>query len=1236
MLNKKLKSMFAVALSVSMVTSSMTTGNVASAATKPKKITITNVKGNTLKMTKGKKFTLKCKITPSKASKKVKFKTSNAKIAKVTTKGKITAVKKGTAKITVTCKANSKVKKTITVKVSNPVVKKTTKPKATTKPKVTATARVSATPVVTQNVATQNPATPVVTQNPATQNPAIPVVTQNPATPVVTQTVTTQNPVGTETPTVAATPTPVVTATPGVTVGNKALKLDTATINGDLTVMVKASCVDGTKLDSFSPTAVKSALEGSKLNLTNGKVTLVANYQNYSYDNDCVTYVLDDASKAKLQPSKNGGDVGSADGEYTISSTAFSGEVKASYYETLAGNYLTGYVYDTSLGTPLKGAMITASTSDSSKSATTDENGFYKIPLSSATYKIKCKTDKYFDMESTAKISNNNGTACNFNVKEYDEEKLMMYGRVVDAESGKPVSGANATIYQIDKAGKEKMVAVLSTSTEGYFLAKNLKAHTTVEYAALSKTVGTTGKTFYNNPLSNDYTYKVVISKGMAQDNYSTIESKTLEGISFSSGMVKDLGVTKVTPVKEVKELKVNVSLPIELQRALTSKEKMILSLYEKSMEDDFAKFVGSTTVQVDADTKIIDVLKDTKMFSQSPTIPNNTYYFILSYEDYASGNIPFKVLDAVAEVPTLDLQKAKDVTINSTFNIINEKAVEKKPADNIVEVFENELGKSSGTDCEVTYEVYEVVDGQKVYLRKVGENPKFGENNTVKLTAALTASGYHGLIPGKNYAIECKSDQVCVDNKEVQFTLEDAVSVNVDYNVGAGASIKYLTVKNASLFENPDFQIKLDYVKVLDSNGKEVGCSDFRELNDSEAASEGVSLPDKGWAGKVKIILPDYSEGMSGLKPSNLKAGTGNYKVVVKFAGYQEVEKEVSLLDFQECTVTLDEKIKKEELTGFTGTITLDGNDIQDSDATTTDASVILYKGKEVVGATAYGYSATGTTSTKYKLENGINADLEDGNYTLVVRCSKDAKLQFDTVAKEVKVVNGKLVNENIEVNEGNISSTTLGITDTNNKQLVNPMVCLIDSYVGVPDDLKINEKAAKEYNDMMNAYPGMCGFYYMTAEKNLVEFSRMENMSKGNYSVWVNSNDTTLIKVHEFTLGSAAHYTKADLKVDVNKYDATVPVTVEYTHSKDLTLGFFDVATLEDANGKIVDRKVIFSPATKAGDVTSVVLKAPNVSGTYKVVIYSTGSFTSTDNVVVQGVSKSVKVVLTEAGLK
>ncbi len=74
----------------------------------------------TIRLAKGKKATLKTTVTvtPNKASnKKVTYKSSNKKIATVTSKGVITGKKAGTAKITVTSKKNKKKKAVVTVKV---------------------------------------------------------------------------------------------------------------------------------------------------------------------------------------------------------------------------------------------------------------------------------------------------------------------------------------------------------------------------------------------------------------------------------------------------------------------------------------------------------------------------------------------------------------------------------------------------------------------------------------------------------------------------------------------------------------------------------------------------------------------------------------------------------------------------------------------------------------------------------------------------------------------------------------------------------------------------------------------------------------------------------------------------------------------------------------------------------------------------------------------------------------
>ncbi|MDO5522085.1 MAG: Ig-like domain-containing protein [bacterium] len=88
------------------------------------KVAITKPAAKSLTLPVGKTYSLKVKVTPSKASnKKVSYKSSNSKVVSVNSKGKLIAKKKGTAKITVTAKDGSKKKAVLTVKVVIPVSK---------------------------------------------------------------------------------------------------------------------------------------------------------------------------------------------------------------------------------------------------------------------------------------------------------------------------------------------------------------------------------------------------------------------------------------------------------------------------------------------------------------------------------------------------------------------------------------------------------------------------------------------------------------------------------------------------------------------------------------------------------------------------------------------------------------------------------------------------------------------------------------------------------------------------------------------------------------------------------------------------------------------------------------------------------------------------------------------------------------------------------------------------------
>ena len=115
---KRSKKMFTVMLALCVALSMAMASVTANAATKkPKKIYLKAT--STTVDIKGKVKVSVYKTKPSKASKSVKWKSSNKKVATVSKSGYVNGKKKGTVKITATSKKNKKAKKTIKIKVKN-------------------------------------------------------------------------------------------------------------------------------------------------------------------------------------------------------------------------------------------------------------------------------------------------------------------------------------------------------------------------------------------------------------------------------------------------------------------------------------------------------------------------------------------------------------------------------------------------------------------------------------------------------------------------------------------------------------------------------------------------------------------------------------------------------------------------------------------------------------------------------------------------------------------------------------------------------------------------------------------------------------------------------------------------------------------------------------------------------------------------------------------------------------
>ena len=132
--SKVLVSLLAFALAVTSVATPSVSAEAASSKKAVKSVTLKvnnkKVNSKTTTLTVGKTLTVKTTVNPTSAKKSISYKTSNKKIATVTSKGKVKALKAGTAKITVTVKGKNNKKKSAWFKVK--VTKKATPTKAPT------------------------------------------------------------------------------------------------------------------------------------------------------------------------------------------------------------------------------------------------------------------------------------------------------------------------------------------------------------------------------------------------------------------------------------------------------------------------------------------------------------------------------------------------------------------------------------------------------------------------------------------------------------------------------------------------------------------------------------------------------------------------------------------------------------------------------------------------------------------------------------------------------------------------------------------------------------------------------------------------------------------------------------------------------------------------------------------------------------------------------------------------
>lgn len=524
-------------------TSVLSVPSTVEAATKPTKITL-NATKKTLYV--GEKFTLKVKsVKPAKASKAVKYTTSNKKVATVTAKGVVTAKKKGTATITVTSKSNKK---------------------ATAKCKVTVKQQVKS--ITVTNAVNKT----VVVRKGKTLKLKTSVAPTNADNKKVTYTVKDKK---------------IATVDKNGKIKAKKVGKTTITIkakdgkkaSAKITVIVPKTVVKSVKLDKKTATIKVGSSVTLKATLNPKKPTVKT--VTWKSSNEKVATV---SSKGKV----TGKTVGTA----KITVTTLDGSKKATCKVTVAPILVTGITVKAAKTTLTEGDTTTVSatvaptnatnkavtwSTSNAKVATVDAKGNVKT-LAAGTVTITATAQDGSKKSGTCQITVNKKPATTIAVSSVTLKDVSMKANETDVKLSATVAPANATnkavtytsentkyltvntdgtlvpnATELAKAGKDK-VEVKVTATAG---GKTATATVTIVISEDAFDAETYTYTLYKNAVSYDVTRNTTTASVTPASVAADIEN--LAGRAWSNATLKnnwnDAGIQKVMGLLVAKEL---------------------------------------------------------------------------------------------------------------------------------------------------------------------------------------------------------------------------------------------------------------------------------------------------------------------------------------------------------------------------------------------------------------------------------------------------------------------------------------------------------------------------------------------------------------------------------------------------------------------------------------------------------------------------------------------------------
>lgn len=1145
---KKAKKSVAVGLSVALaVTSVNIPVNSASAAAKKAKLsatkkTLTAGKSTTLTLKTNKKKAKTIKTIKAKYVKVSTSKKSVATVKKVSKKSKVTGIK-------VTAKKAGKA--TITVKVTKGTYKGTYKCKVTVKKKASATKK------PTQKPTEVPTATPEVTVEPTVEPTTTPAITAEPST------------------------TPAITATPAT----KVTVVNTSNITKSDDTFTVTLTLDGTYTDE--------QLKGAKVTLTNSaaKVTTTATFSKIDVDGKAV-FTVDDTKV--LTP----GDT-TANGDYKVSSDSealvISGDVVASYEESLAGNKIKGYVltdklnngtYDGSFKNAVAGATVSV---EGGQSTTTDAKGYYELP-SVAGRKIVTISKagfvtKYLTGTKRVYVNKSHVTSQNVALEHFDVRKLTVNVKAIDKDAKTGISKAHVVL----KNSAGAVVKEGDADANGQITFGN-DLH---ESAAVGTDLTANGTSVAN--YLNQGTYTLEVSKKLSKSNVSDVYATFTKSFKIENDYTYPIEI-EGTKTAAVKSFKVTQNLKENAEKAYVNSSSRInvkYALYTLVDGNAVSAPIIENTAAVESDaitsaktltSNILSALitsasaNDTVLVAASNkalTLPTGDYYLLLTPElasgatgyTFAYNAVKVSVTAGGDVTATADLTEGNVRTINTQVTLPNKVAGDDVQTDTNGNglftvkwdattkkfVLADEAAPFNKEQVKASYAISQVVAGtdDKVAI-KIPENGNFTTPEYKKGADGAYASSvkYVNFLGTGKYIIESTGDYTTSVAKQTEQIKNDKGSVN--FKVAGAANVVKVTVKavaGSDVIGKNTFG-KLTKLVAYDSTGKAVATKDYTATTAADKQVTGQDLLASGSAitGSA-IAVNDYAEYNTQTGNYTMNLPEGKYTFGVTLAGYKEVVSDaVDVNAIEKVGITISKKLEKAtaDATTINGEVkVLNENKIGYMNLTSTSLTngtvVLLNSDKKIAAIDTLKWDASKNVYT-YSFYNG-EADgsgknvINPGTYTMVVRTS-----QTETYATTVTVVDGEKKAANVDLVKGAYGQIKAFALDNNNAVLTdwNAVAVAYDEYFVDPAiagnyaDGKISAKAS--------AYPSATQGTISTITENTARFGAYltsSTWSNGSYSYAESNNGVTQKGYYVFDKLPAGTYT---VKLGVNVYNPTV----------------------------------------------------------------------------------------------